>query len=423
MRIGIYHNIPFGGALHLLENHIKHLCRRHEIYLYSIDIDENLIDYYGLRYNKKMIPSLTGYVVKEKKFKDPRTLNNWYRRIQKWGRGQDRLKSFIMRKDLDLIEHAAEKIGAAIEKDQCDVVIGHIDKFTQVPVPLSKTSIPTVFFCVEPNRRLYDGGNLAKAVSGFNDPFIRKLLRLDLDVTGSIDQFACDSYFTREFIYQVYGKFAWVIPSAVDINTFKPISGILKENLVLFVGVLMQHKAPMFLMEAMGCIPGKKRPKVIFIYPRGDEGMKRDIKQYAVRNNIEVEFYQGVSISELVNFYNRAKVCAYPAIMEPGGLVPLESQACGTPVVAVNEGGNREEVQNGITGFLTDRDKKQFGKAIEQIISDSRLFENMRESGIDYIRSERTWEHSVSKLESYLHTNLGVERPSVNCCLNSDKGV
>lgn len=315
-----------------------------------------------------------------------------------------RFKKYIKRKDLDLIEETASVIGDAFQKDACDVVIGYIDKFTQVPLPLMKTSIPTVFFCVEPNRSLYDGGNLSDLLDGSTDRFTKRLLKLDRELANLVTQFACNSYYTRDSIYHVYGKFAWVIPSGVDITAFCPDPKIQKENLVLSVGVLMQHKAPDFLLQSVVHIGERYRPRVAFVYPRGSEIMRGQLQEYADAHHIRIEFYPMVKTESLKELYNRARVCAYPPIMEPGGLVPLEAQACSTPIVAVNEGGNREEVIDGVSGFLTNRDPQEFGSVIERLLRDNPLATKMGNAGVDWVRSERTWEKIVPQLEKRLHT-------------------
>jgi glycosyltransferase involved in cell wall biosynthesis len=71
--------------------------------------------------------------------------------------------------------------------------------------------------------------------------------------------------------------------------------------------------------------------------------------------------------------YNRAKATVCANVLEPFGLVPLESMACGTPVIAVREGGLRESVRDGETGYLVDRDETALGAAIDAVIGDDAL--------------------------------------------------
>ena len=115
-----------------------------------------------------------------------------------------------------------------------------------------------------------------------------------------------------------------------------------------------------------------------------------------------------VSENELIDLYNRAKIFAYAPYLEPFGLAPLEAMACGTPVVAVKEGGVRETVIDNVTGFLVDRDEEEFSKAIETLLMDNGLWTTMSAKGIADIEERWTMEAAGDRLLSYL--NRAVEK-------------
>jgi glycosyltransferase involved in cell wall biosynthesis len=89
-------------------------------------------------------------------------------------------------------------------------------------------------------------------------------------------------------------------------------------------------------------------------------------------------------------------------VMEPFGLVPLESMACGTPVVAVAEGGVRESVTHGKTGLLAERLPQQFAEALRSLLEDptlgARLGGYAREEALERWR----WERTVMQIEAHL---------------------
>ena len=67
-----------------------------------------------------------------------------------------------------------------------------------------------------------------------------------------------------------------------------------------------------------------------------------------------VEFVEPVTHSQLADWYRAADLVCVPSYSESFGLVALEAQACGTPVVATAVGGLRTAVADGISGSLVD---------------------------------------------------------------------
>jgi glycosyltransferase involved in cell wall biosynthesis len=81
------------------------------------------------------------------------------------------------------------------------------------------------------------------------------------------------------------------------------------------------------------------------------------VPKYVLNNpNIEVLAY--VTDSELVELYSNALFTLFPFTEEPFGYVPVESMACGTPVLTYNKQGPSETVINGVTGWLANSDEE-----------------------------------------------------------------
>jgi glycosyltransferase involved in cell wall biosynthesis len=68
-----------------------------------------------------------------------------------------------------------------------------------------------------------------------------------------------------------------------------------------------------------------------------------------------VEFLGWRSDEEIRDLYRAAAAVLLPGV-EDFGMVPVEAQACGTPVVALGQGGARETVDDGVTGILVEND-------------------------------------------------------------------
>ena len=103
---------------------------------------------------------------------------------------------------------------------------------------------------------------------------------------------------------------------------------------------------------------------------------------------------------ELNAFYNLADVCVVPSYYEPFGIVPIESMACGTPVVASRIGGLQYTVKDGETGFLaTVRDYKDLSLKINGIISkDKSFFSN---ACVERIEEHFSWEKIAEQYQKF----------------------
>ncbi len=97
-----------------------------------------------------------------------------------------------------------------------------------------------------------------------------------------------------------------------------------------------------------------------------------------------------VDEERLRDFYARCTAVVYVPVNEDYGLVPLEAQASGKPVIAINEGGPMETVVNAKTGFLINNEK-ELAEAMEHIASHPARAKEMGQAGISRIRKSYSW--------------------------------
>jgi len=84
-----------------------------------------------------------------------------------------------------------------------------------------------------------------------------------------------------------------------------------------------------------------------------------------------VEFVGTGDRAMLLDLYRRCRAVVFPGV-EPFGIVPVEAQACGTPVIALAAGGALESILDGTTGTLYERDSAD---DVEQLAQSLREFD------------------------------------------------
>jgi len=181
-----------------------------------------------------------------------------------------------------------------------------------------------------------------------------------------------------------------VVSPGVDLYTFTAGSGrkAAREavglpqdaHILAFVGRIQPHKGPEVLIRAVAEMLNHSphlRPKLITIIMGGASGSGlgevERLKDLASWLNISdvVRFENPVPRAQIPQWYRAADLVCVPSYSESFGLVALEAQACGTPVVATAVGGLRTAVADGISGVLVDgHDPRAWSSVLARLIQE-----------------------------------------------------
>lgn len=156
---------------------------------------------------------------------------------------------------------------------------------------------------------------------------ISRLRTWDVASSARVDYFAANSRFIQQRIRQYYRRESTVIHPPVDTENFQPCANPSKDYF-LTVSALVPYKVNDLLVEAFNQSGDR-----LIIVGKGPEEKK--LKRLAGKN---IEFKKDVSRDELVKLYQEAAAFVYAGI-EDFGIVFVEAQACGIPVVAYKKGG------------------------------------------------------------------------------------
>jgi D-inositol-3-phosphate glycosyltransferase len=191
-------------------------------------------------------------------------------------------------------------------------------------------------------------------------------------------------------LYDACPDIVHVVSPGVDLYTFTPGQGrsaarvivdVPQDSLVVsFVGRIQPHKGPEVLIRAT-CELVKHSPlmrhKLIVNIIGGASGANTEevdrLKELTTWLGIDdvVRFAPPVARGDLAQWYRAADLVVVPSYSESFGLVALEAQACGTPVVATAVGGLRTAVADGISGVLVDgHDPKAWSSVIARLLQE-----------------------------------------------------
>ena len=225
-----------------------------------------------------------------------------------------------------------------------------------------------ICYCLTPMRYAWDQfgeyfgaqrtGRLGEALYR---PVMAWLARWDAATADRADVFVAISRYVAARVARYYGRRAGVVYPPVDTEFFGP-DGTDPGASALIVSALVPYKRIDLAIEA--CAVARVPLRIV-----GDGPELARLRRLA---GPDVTFRGWISSEEIREEYRRAGAVLLPGV-EDFGIVPLEAQACGRPVVALAEGGALETVVDGVTGFLVPgRSPEAWAEAIRKTL-DSRL--------------------------------------------------
>ncbi|ALM10453.1 MAG TPA: glycosyltransferase family 4 protein [Candidatus Peribacter riflensis] len=172
--------------------------------------------------------------------------------------------------------------------------------------------------------------------------FLKSMRRWDLTTAKRVDCFLANSTTTQERIARVYGRESVVIPPPVQERFLEfPLPTAEERKGFLAIGRLVPYKRFDLLVEAANLLH----------LPLKIAGTGRDLARLRAIAGPTVQMLGFVPDADLPHLYSHARALLLPQI-EDAGVVPIEAQACGTPVLALRRGGVLDTVQEGKTGLF-----------------------------------------------------------------------
>lgn len=218
-----------------------------------------------------------------------------------------------------------------------------------------------ICYCHSPMRYAWDlqdqylkDSGLDSGLKGFYAKYVlNKIRKWDLKNSENVDYFIANSNHIAQRIKKIYNRESIVIYPPVDVDFFSLEEQ--KEDYYFTASRLVSYKKTQLIVEAFNELPQLK------LIVAGD-GPEFEKLQKIAKSNIE--FVGFVDNLRLKNYMQKAKGFVFAA-EEDFGIIPVEAQACGTPVIAFGKGGTLETVVENKTGvFFKEQTSQKIKEAI-----------------------------------------------------------
>lgn len=286
------------------------------------------------------------------------------------------------------------KMARLINSKKYDVCMVHPSCFLQFPFIIRMLRPLTLVYAQEINRVLFEKKediSLRKKVGRIWYYPVNQIYRFfDRCNLKSADRIWCNSDFTGSGLRKVYHADAVTMYLGIDTNAFKNRE-LERENIVLSIGHTVMTKGHDFVIDCMSVSEFREKLTLVIVTPVSYPENEKFLSRRAGSAGVKIKFMFSLSRNRLVEMYNRSKMVLYFPLREPFGLVPLEALACGTPVIAVDEGGIRETLPEESGGIRLKRDKALVAGTMDRLLSDESVWMEHSVKGEQYVSSSWSW--------------------------------
>jgi glycosyltransferase involved in cell wall biosynthesis len=262
------------------------------------------------------------------------------------------------------------------------------------------------WYCHSPNREAFDlyewrmknrnliGKMMFKTSIEFYKHFEFKTVpKIESVLTNSINsQIRIRKYLKRE---------AKIIHPGVDVNTFENES---YKNYFFYPSRITPEKNFEMAIESFEKLrrENEKYKKYELIIAGSIQKERKEHMKYLEKlqriKKENVKILIDVSEEKLIELYKNCLCVLFTPLNEDFGIVPLEAMSCEKPVIAINEGGPKETVIHGETGYLVN-DVNEMVEYMKQLCDDMNVVEEMGKMGRRRVIENFTWEKYIRKID------------------------
>lgn len=409
LRVALFHALPPGGAIRALFEVVRRLPPEITVDLFTADVAPVDRRFTNLAAGTSHL-ELSSIVASTREYRLPPAT-----RIIAPHLG--RIASFLL--GGEAMRRVQRQMAGDINAGGYDVAFLHACRFSQ-SVPIAEwLTVPSVYYAQEPRRvgfeaQLSPPGANARGPQALI-PLLRRPYELvcrqrDHRALAAVGRVLCNSRFSSDMLAAAYGIEAIVCYLGVDADGFsakqEPTTEaeLASERIlrVMSVGALHPVKGHDLALKATAYAASALDlpAELHVVYERERPGYANELAKAAKSLGVAFRLHRGIPDVQLVELYRSACVTVCAARLEPFGLTSLESMACGTPVVAVAQGGFRETVVDGVNGYLVERHAVSLGDGIVRVARGE--LSAMPASLHDFVHDHWSWDAAAERIADQL---------------------
>jgi glycosyltransferase involved in cell wall biosynthesis len=289
-------------------------------------------------------------------------------------------------------------------KDDYDVINAHIAPSHWI----RKSNERVLWYCHTPLRDIYDLYHYRLLLKKFHERPVymigaKAVKSIDQRVVKKIEYILANSYNTRSRVVKFYGRNdATVLGGGIEYKDYKSEDD---KKYFLYPSRISPNKRQEYAIRAFNH------------FKRQVKGYKLIITGAVSHDRFYYDYYKKIiALSEAVGdiyvvpnpsdhvlkkFYSNSTAVLYSPVNEDYGLVPLEAMASRKPIIAVNEGGPKETIDEGKTGLLVNSEA-EMGNAMKQIAENPSFAKELGRNGRERIEKYYSWELFFKKFDKVL---------------------
>ncbi|MGC8571895.1 MAG: glycosyltransferase [Candidatus Micrarchaeia archaeon] len=274
-----------------------------------------------------------------------------------------------------------------------------------------------LWYCHTPLREIYDLYKYRQSLRSFYKRPIYAIgayfmRNIDKKIVNNIEYIFANSENTKSRIIKYYGREdAKVLNGCIEIERFRNESN---DKYFFYPSRFSPNKRQLYAIEAFNLFKKKYKKGNYKLVIAG--AVSKDPLYYnyylKVKERAEkvgdVEILADIDDERLVDLYSRCTAVLYTPINEDYGLVPLEGMASSKPVIAINEGGPRETIEDKKTGYLINSENEMAEK-MQMLAENPDLVDELGKKGLKHVKAHYSWEHFFEVFDKALYKVANAE--------------